>query len=132
MVVDRQAVAVTVLVGQQHAVVAQKEIVEEAVERDHRPAVHLGKFAASAQSVIGAINVAAFPAVKIELRQSVDAPHAVKKRHIRDRFGGIARRAAIGLCIAAAGGQIQRQQQRERGRQELFPALHVLSSVPSQ
>ena len=54
-------------VWQQHAVVAQEEVVEKTVEEDHRPTARLGQFefSAPAESPASAVGVKALRTVKV-------------------------------------------------------------------
>ena len=64
---DGESAALAVPVWQQHAVVAQEEVVEKAVEEDHRPTARLGQleFSAPAESPASAVGVKALRTVKV-------------------------------------------------------------------
>ena len=64
---DGESAALAVLVWQQYAVIAQKKIVEKAVEENHRPTARLGQleFSAPAESPASAVGVKALRTVKV-------------------------------------------------------------------
>ena len=64
---DGESAALAVPVWQQHAIVAQEEVVEKTVEEDHRPAARLGQleFSAPAESPASAVGVKALRTVKV-------------------------------------------------------------------